>query len=291
MTAFGSLIGGTFRWLLAAVAVMMTVASALHSERIALRVGHARALLEADAPEVHASVRELAARAGIPMPALFLVGGEKPNGFALGRTPNRAVVAMTEPLLADLPFDQVRGAVAHELAHIRNRDILVSSIAGAITLISNVAAPWLLFGTEEGKHPTELGAWLAVVILVPLGGALLRLAVSRRREYLADATAARLLGEGAPLAEALHAIEDRWGSAHNVIRRGAQGCVVGSLAGGRLAGLFSTHPPTRERILRLRTTAAFGPPVSPVRCSERRPTNVGPSLQMRAAPHTLRSHG
>jgi len=260
LTASGSLSGGTSLWLLSAAAVTITVASCLHSEGIVRSVCHARTLTGPEAPLVHEVVRELAGRTGVPTPRLWLMRGAKPNAFAMGRARNRAVVAVTEPLLADLSPDQARAAVAHELAHIRNRDILVFSIAGAISVIANVAVLRLLFGTHEAKGPTELMAWLVVATITPVGGALLRLAVSRRREYLADATAASLLGAGAPLADALQEIEQGWGGVHASIPPVAARAVK-PLAGGRLAELFSTHPSVHERIWRLRAydAALVGP--------------------------------
>jgi heat shock protein HtpX len=256
MIAFGAILGGTFVWLFAVVAVTVNLVGYIYSDRIALRVARARPLSEADAPELHAIVRELAKHAGIPAPRVFLLPGQQANAFATGRNPAHGAIAVTEGLLWTLPAAQVAGVLAHELAHIRNRDILVSSIAaviaGAISAIANVLPLTLLFGGEEAGSPLVLFGSLAAMPLAPLGAMLLQLGVSRQREYLADATAARLLGDAAPLAEALEEIEQLRAPALQVSALTAPMYTVNPLAGGRFASLFSTHPPVSERIRRLR---------------------------------------
>jgi heat shock protein HtpX len=254
--AFGAVLGGGFIWLFAAFAVIMNAVGYFYSDRIALRVSHARPLLERDAPEVHAVVRDLAVRAGISMPRLFVTPGEQCNAFATGRNPEHAAVAMTAGLLINLPLDQIRGVVAHELAHVRNHDILVSSIAatiaGMISAIANVLQLSFLFGGENDESPVGLLGSLAAMILAPIGAILLQLGVSRQREYLADATAAQLLGEGAPLAAALAAIDAQHAPALRTPAMMAPMYILNPLAGGQLTALFSTHPLVRERIRRLR---------------------------------------
>jgi heat shock protein HtpX len=184
--------------------------------------------------------------------------GEQPNAFATGRNPAHAAVAVTEGLLTDLPLDQIRGVLAHELAHIKNRDILVSSlaatIAGAISAVASVLQLSFLFGDEEESPLGILGA-LAATLLAPLGATLLQLGVSRQREYLADATAAQLLGTGAPLAEALEEIS-LTRAALDVSPVSAPMYIVNPLRAGSASSLFSTHPPVRERIRRLRAYGA-----------------------------------
>ena len=256
MVAFGALIGGGFLWLFLALAVGINVVGYFYSDRIALRVARAQPLPEAEAPEVYESVRELAARAQIPMPRLFVMPGEQPNAFATGRNPQHAAVVVTEGLLLSLPHEHVRGVLAHELSHIKNHDILVSSIAatiaGAISAIANILQLSFLFGAEEDENPLGLLGSLAAMILAPLGAMLLQLGVSRQREYLADATAARLLGEAAPLADALQEIEHAHTPALAINPATAPMYIVNPLAGGQLTSLFSTHPPVQERIRRLR---------------------------------------
>jgi heat shock protein HtpX len=255
--ALGALIGGTFTWIFAAIAVAMNVIGYFLSDRIALRAVRARPLDEAQAPAVHATVRELATRARIPMPRLYLMPGEPANAFATGRNPEHAAIAMTEGLLVNLPLEQIRGVLAHELSHIRNRDILISSlaatIAGAISAIVNVLQLSFLFGGgEEEDSPLGLLGAFATMLLAPLGAMLLQLGVSRQREYLADAYAAELLGTGAPLADALEEIaRDRTPLQVNPVS--APMYIVNPLAGGGVGSLFSTHPPVAERIRRLRS--------------------------------------
>jgi len=254
--AIGAMLGGTFLWLFVALAVVFNVVGYLFSDRIALRVARARPLRIAQAPELYAVVERLAERAGIPMPRLYVMAGEQPNAFATGRNPEHAAVAMTEGLLTTMETDHVRGVIAHELAHIRNRDILVSSIsatiAGAISAIASVLQLSFLFGSDEDDSPLGLLGSLAVAILAPIAATLLQLGVSRQREYLADATAARLLGSGAPLADALTEIDRRQAPALEIEPATAPMYIVNPLAGGTVATLFSTHPPIRERIRRLR---------------------------------------
>lgn len=254
--ALGAAIGGTFVWVFAAIAVGANVIGYFYSDRIALRAVRARPLSEAQAPEVHTIVRELSRRARVPTPRLYLMPGEQPNAFATGRNPHHAAVAMTEGLLINLPFEQVRGVLAHELSHIRNRDVLVSSlaatIAGAISAIVNALQLSFIFGDgEDEDSPLGLVGLFAAMLLAPLGAMLLQLGVSRQREYLADASAAQLLGSGEQLADALEAIaRDHTPLQINPVS--APMYIVNPLAGGRASNLFSTHPPVAERIRRLR---------------------------------------
>jgi heat shock protein HtpX len=261
MVAFGALLGGAFVWLFAALAMIMNAIGYFYSDRIALRVSHARPLAESDAPEVHAVVQDLAVRAGIPTPRLYVMPGEQSNAFATGRNPEHAAVAVTEGLLISLPVDQISGVLAHELAHIRNHDILVSSIAatiaGMISAIANVLQLSFLFGGDDDEGPLGLVGAIAAMIFAPVGAMLLQLGVSRQREYLADATAAELLGEGASLAAALAAIDEQRAPALATPAMMAPMYILNPLAGGRLTVLFSTHPPVRERIRRLRAYDAL----------------------------------
>jgi len=256
MIAFGALIGGSFLWLFVILAVAFNLVGYFYSDKLALRVAHARPLRRVDAPEVHEMVGELASRAAIPLPRLYVMPGEQPNAFATGRGPKHAAVAMTEGLLTTLPAEHVRGVLAHELAHIRNHDILVSSIAAMIaaasSAIANILQLSFLFGADEEDNPLGLVGSLVALLLAPLGATLLQLGVSRQREYLADATAARLLGDPAPLADALEEIERSSAPALAVNPVTAPMYIVNPLAGRQLTALFSTHPPLRERIRRLR---------------------------------------
>jgi heat shock protein HtpX len=213
LVAIGAVIGGRFLYAFVALAVLMNLIGYWFSDRIALAASHAKPLSEHQAPELHRVVGELAARAGVPMPRLYLIPSEQPNAFATGRNPAHSAVAVTAGLLAQLPAGQIRAVLAHELAQVRNRDILVSSIAAmiaaAIASIANILQFSFLFGGHDDEDGGPL-AWLGVlaaIIVAPIAGMLLQLGLSRQREYLADATAARLLGEGRPLADALEALE------------------------------------------------------------------------------------
>jgi len=258
LIAIGALIGGGALYLFVALAVLMNVAGYWFSDKLALKASRAKRVEPGTLPELEAIVQELAQRAEVPTPRLYLIPSEQPNAFATGRNPQHAAVAVTQGLLQQLPPDQLKGVLAHEFAHIKNRDLLVSSIAamvaGSISAIANVLQFSLLFGgDDEDSGPLGLIGTLATIILAPLAAALLQLAVSRQREYLADATGAQLLGRAAPLADALETLE-----------RGAQAVpmavnpataslyAVNPLPRKGIATLFMTHPPLAERIRRLR---------------------------------------
>jgi heat shock protein HtpX len=256
LVTIGALIGGVFTWVFAAVAVGANLIGYFYSDRIALRAVRAQPLSEAQAPEVHGAVRELATRAGIPVPRLYLMPGEQANAFATGRDPHHAAVAMTVGLLVNLPLEQIRAVLAHELSHIKNHDILVSSvaatIAGAISAIVSVLQLSFLFGgADDEDNPLGLVGSLVAILLAPLAAMLLQLGISRQREYLADASAAELIGNGQPLADALEAI-DRDRASLDVNPVSAPIYIANPLGGHSRTTLFSTHPPVRERIRRLR---------------------------------------
>jgi heat shock protein HtpX len=258
LIAIGGLLGGGFLYIFVALAVLMNVAGYWFSDRLALRASRAQPVEPGTMPELEGIVQDLAQRARVPEPRLYLIPSEQPNAFATGRNPQHAAVAVTEGLLQQLPPDQVRGVLAHEFAHIKNRDILVSSIAamvaGAISAIANVLQFSLLFGgDDEDSGPLGLIGTLATIILAPLAAALLQLAVSRQREYLADATGAELLGRAEPLANALETLERGAQAAPmNVNPATASLYMVNPLPRGGVATLFMTHPPLEERIRRLR---------------------------------------
>jgi heat shock protein HtpX len=256
LIAFGALIGGSFLWLFVAFAIAMNLAGYFYSDRIALRAARAQPLTERQAPELFELVLDLARRARMPLPRLYVMPGEQPNAFATGRNPHHSAVAMTSGLLNDIESDQVRGVLAHEFAHIKNRDILVSSIAamvaGAISAVASVLQLSFLFSGQDEESPLGMLGSLAAMILAPIGAMLLQMGVSRQREYLADATAARLLGTGTPLADALQTIHASRTPALEINPAMATMYIVNPVAGQRLANLFSTHPPVQERIRRLR---------------------------------------
>ncbi|HYZ78394.1 MAG TPA: zinc metalloprotease HtpX [Gaiellaceae bacterium] len=264
----GALAGGAFLYGFVALAVLMNLAGYWFSDRIALAASRAQPLPESEAPWFHAAVAELAHRAGIPAPRLYLIPSEQPNAFATGRNPARSVVAVTRGLLERMPPEHVRAVVAHELAHIRNRDVLVSSIAamiaGAISAIANLLQLSFLFGGDEEDHgPLGWLGVLATLVLAPIAAMLLQLAVSRQREYLADATAARLLGTGRSLADALERLERGTQAAPMAVNPAfASLYIANPLPRAGLAALFSTHPPIPDRVRRLRGyDAALAPQV------------------------------
>jgi heat shock protein HtpX len=257
LLAIGAGIGGGALYLFAILAVAMNLVGYWFSDRIALKASRARPVEPGALPWLEADVQDLAARAGVPTPRLYLIPSEQPNAFATGRNPQHAAVAVTEGLLRHLPPDQVKGVLAHEFGHIKNRDILVSSIAamvaGAISAIASILQFSLLFGGDDDDGPLGLLGTIATIVFAPLAAMLLQLAVSRQREHLADATGAQLLGRAAPLADALENLEH--GAKvlpMNVNPATASLYAVNPLPRVGVATLFMTHPPMAERIRRLR---------------------------------------
>jgi len=266
LVLMGSAMGGKTGLVIALVmAIVMNVGSYWFSDRIVLSMYRAQELSEEDAPGLFDLTRQLAANAGLPMPKLYLVPQEQPNAFATGRNPANAAVAVTEGLLRLVSPEELSGILAHEMAHIKNRDILVQTIAavvgGAITSVASMLQWGAIFGMgrssdEEGGGGGAFGAIL-MAIVAPIAAMLIQMAISRSREYLADETGAKLAGNPLPLAGALKKLDDY---AHAIPMQGANPAtenmfIVSPLSGGGVAGLFSTHPPTEERIRRLRAMA------------------------------------
>jgi len=266
LVLMGSAMGGKTGLVIALVmAVVMNVGSYWFSDRIVLSMYRAQELSEEDAPGLFDLTRQLAANAGLPMPKLYLVPQEQPNAFATGRNPANAAVAVTEGLLRLVSPEELSGILAHEMAHIKNRDILVQTIAavvgGAITSVASMLQWGAIFGMgrssdEEGGGGGAFGAIL-MAIVAPIAAMLIQMAISRSREYLADETGAKLAGNPLPLAGALKKLDDY---AHAIPMQGANPAtenmfIISPLSGGGVAGLFSTHPPTEERIRRLRAMA------------------------------------
>ena len=263
----GHLVGGTAGLIIALLfAVAMNGATYWFSDRLALAMAHARPIARSEAPLLYAQVEDLATRAGVPMPAIYLIDDASPNAFATGRNPRHAAVAATTGILQLLDQRELRGVLAHEFAHIKNRDILLTTvaatIAGAISGLANMFQFATLFGPhDEDEEGGSMLGGLAMVLLAPIAATMIQLAISRAREYAADATGARLCGEPLALASALSKLErGTWLRPLQVNPAAAPLFIVHPFAGGGLLRLFSTHPPIGERIARLEAMA--GPSVA-----------------------------
>jgi heat shock protein HtpX len=256
----GDALGGTNGLVLGLVfAAVMNLGSYWFSDRIVLRMYGAREVTEDVAPELFRIVRELAAAAQMPMPRVYVIPTDAPNAFATGRSPSHAAVAVTEGIMRVLSADELRGVLAHELSHVRNRDTLISAIAatlaGVVLMVARMAQFAAIFGgmrrdDREGAGGLEL---LVTIIVAPLAAMLIQLAISRSREYEADATGARISRSPEALARALEKIAAA--SGRIPLPAGpatAHLWIVNPLRGNWLANLFSTHPPIEERIRRLR---------------------------------------
>ena len=231
------------------------------SDKMVLRMYNAREVDETSAPQFYAIVRELAQRAGLPMPRVYLIDEAQPNAFATGRNPENAAVAATTGILNLLSAREIRGVMAHELAHVQHRDILISTIsatmAGAISALANFA---MFFGgrDSEGRSANPIASIL-VALLAPLAASLIQMAISRAREFEADRGGAEICGDPNALADALSKI-DLYARGIPMIAAEehpatAQMMIMNPLSGGGIAGLFSTHPATEERVARLRALA------------------------------------
>ncbi len=258
----GEAIGGRSGMTVALVlAGLMNFFAYWFSDKMALAMHRARLVSETEAPDLHAIVADLAMRAGLPKPRVYIIPQQTPNAFATGRNPSNAAVAVTEGILRLLSKDELRGVLAHELAHIRNRDILISSIAavmaGAISYLANMAQWALIFGgfgrdDDDDGGMGSLAGSLVMMIVAPIAAALIQMAISRSREYLADATGAKICGCPKSLAGALKKLEE-WNHRMpmEVNPASAQMFIVNPLNAGTFVKLFSTHPPIQERIKRL----------------------------------------
>jgi heat shock protein HtpX len=255
----GNLLGGQSGMVIAfGFAALMNLVSYWFSDTIVLKMYGARQVSESDVPELFRMTQDLTGRAGIPMPRLFLIENDQPNAFATGRNPQHAAVAVTTGLLRLLSPQEIRGVVAHELSHVKHRDILVgtvaATIAGAISMLASMAQWAMIFGGRSSSDD-ERGnpiAMLAMMIVAPIAALLIQMAISRSREFLADAGGAEMGGDPLSLASALRKLQRK---AEEIPMQAnaatAHMFIVSPLHGGGFSKLFSTHPPMEERVERL----------------------------------------
>lgn len=256
LVVIGGFIGGKNGATIALViALVMNLGSYWFSDKIVLRMYNAQEVTEAELPDLYRLVRQLTQQAGLPMPRLYIIPDDSPNAFATGRNPNHAAVAVTEGILKLLSWEELAGVIGHELGHVKNRDILIQTIAATIgAAITYLAQFGFLFGgrSDDREGGGSIVGMILMMILAPLAAAIIQMAISRSREYIADETGAHICGHPMWLAGAL-----------DKLRRGVDAVpmqaeqatahmfIVKPFAGGGLANLFSTHPPIEERIERL----------------------------------------
>ena len=264
--AVGGRAGMMFAFLFACV---MNIAAYWFSDKIVLAMYRAREVTEREAPQLHRIVWELAQRAGLPMPRLYIVPSKTPNAFATGRNPNHAAVAVTEGILDLLTEEELKGVLGHELAHIKHRDILIqtvaATIAGAIVMLARMGQWALIFGGLRGDNDEEGGGTLQtigailILIIAPIAAFLIQMAISRAREYYADEGGAKFSGNPLYLANALRKLA--YGVKRDPMEEAnpatAHMFIVNPLRGSNIASLFSTHPPIEERISRLEAMAGI----------------------------------
>lgn len=258
----GQLIGGGAGLVIALVfSILINVGSYFFSDKIVLAMYRAKPASEHDYPKLHHMVEDISKRAGIPKPRVYIILTQTPNAFATGRNPKHAVVAATEGILKLLDDRELRGVLAHEIGHVKNRDILITTIAatiaGVISYLASMAQWAAIFGGFGGRDDRDGGGMiqlLVLAIITPLIAMLLQLAISRSREYLADKSGAEYIGNGHALADALEKLErgNKVHPMHHGTPATSSLFIVNPFSGGALLALLSTHPPMDERIKRLR---------------------------------------
>ncbi|WP_347490352.1 zinc metalloprotease HtpX [Desulfoscipio sp. XC116] len=260
LVLMGNAIGGqSGAMLFFLIAMAMNFFGYFYSDKIAIKMTRSYPVSQAEAPELYDIVQRLSRRAGIPMPKLYVTPSDQPNAFATGRSPSHAAVAVTEGIMRLLNRSEVEGVLAHELAHIKNRDVLVGTIAaalaGAITMLANAFQWAAIFGLGRGDDDEGGGmvGGLIMAFLAPIAAMIVQMAISRSREYMADATGARIAGSPDGLANALLKLES---AAHRIPMQANPATshlfIVNPFSGANLARLFSTHPPIQDRVARLK---------------------------------------
>jgi heat shock protein HtpX len=251
----GQLFGGTSGMMMALlVGGAFNFVMYFWSDKIVLKMYGAKVVTEQEAPALYQMVDRLRQRAGLPMPVVAIAAHEQPNAFATGRNPRKAVVAVTEGLLKHLPQQEIEGVIAHELAHIKNRDMLLSTVAAGLAGAIGFLPRLIFFGNTDDDGDGNAGLGLILMILAPIAAMIVQFAISRRREFEADRVGAQILGRPEPLASALQRLD---AIAHqvpmNVVPAAAPLAQVNPLAayGGGMMRLFSTHPPTEQRVAAL----------------------------------------
>jgi heat shock protein HtpX len=254
LVAIGYFIGGPSAALgFLFFAALLNMGSYFFSDKIALTMSRAKPISESDAPRLYQIVRELCTRAGLPMPRIYMIPVDQPNAFATGRNPKHAAVAVTRGIMQLLSEDELRGVLGHELTHVKNYDILITSVAATIGAAITYLGYMLLWFGDDNNSPLGLIGSLAMVLLAPLAATIIQLSISRQREFAADAGGAELTGNPESLASALLRLEEGAKAAPMQVNQAAEPLyIVKPFKGGGFANLFSTHPPIDERVRRLR---------------------------------------
>ncbi len=241
-------------------ALLLNFGTYWFSDTLAIKMTRSRPVSEQDAPQLYASVRRLAGNAGLPMPALYITPSTQPNAFATGRSPKKAAVAVTEGIMQALTQDELDGVLAHELAHIKNRDTLISTVAtvmaGTLTFVARMGQYRLIFGGMRGGRDNSGAAILQIIALIiaPIAALIIRMAISRSREYIADETGARIAGSSNGLASALLKMQNiaERGRPMQINEATSHMFIINPFSGNDFAKIFSTHPPIEQRVARLR---------------------------------------
>ncbi len=254
LVVIGAVIGGPSTALLFLfIGLAINLGTYWFSDKLALKMSGAKPIEESEAPRLYQMVRELCTRADLPMPRLYMIPQDQPNAFATGRNPKHAAVAVTRGITKLLSEDELRGVISHELSHIRHRDTLIQAVAAAIGgAITWIAYMLLWFGGDD-ESPLGLVASLALFLLAPIAASIIQLAISRQREYSADASGAEICGNPESLASALLRLEEGAKAVPMQVNQAAEPLyIVKPFSGGGVSRLFSTHPPIEERVRRLR---------------------------------------